>query len=1767
MKRVVIALVLLIAMTGSTLADEYAWVEGEDATAETFNNHSWFQNDSSVKKHLLSPGVPETTPGEWIAHYASGNSPAYAEYEFHITEGGEYTWWIRLASRKSAYTYSLDGGAAQSLSLTHRHEEQCIIRPSINDVHYIAWVRAGTLSLTPGAHTLRVNVTYGDPGGDRTLGGIDCMYFVNYDAPPAGSLKPDSGPTPGADVWFPLRIDADEFDGNSIIDMQGVLAASSGVPAGVHGHVQRVDSHFELSGRPGVPVKFWGVCGVHPDDESLFDQQARLYAKHGVNLVRRHYMLAEIGEGRNASALDTYDQWFAALKENGVYTNWSVFYPDNSGMFLSEDFLPDTLAPEFEDLLSRAGVTMADLWDELPASGARRKVGGFDNFVWAYQEGLREWLEPLMLHENPYTGMRYVDDPALAIIEVQNEDGLFWHWPLNPLATGTEYPNHTLLLKRMWFEWLGQKYAEDDELEAAWGAGMRAEDSVETFDSDIKVYGAWEMEADGPFFNKSTEKARMGDWIQFLAETQRQHYQDRFQFLRDLGYEGVVMSTAWKAGGPAAAAANLWVDDCGDAIDRHAYFGGGVGGHYVATGSVNNGTHLTQPGYGILGGESIDAGGQDVSAFQVEDKPCLMTEWNSNPPNQWRGEISPLYAFYGMGLQGWDGSLHFSGSYAWMESGWPGAGFGPSSYVNETPLYLAQFPALAFAIYKGHIQEADAAAARRLSLDDLFGGIDPLSQDLPGGGYPGEDNLYTPPEVTAIGRLSFKADDAYTSSDSEKVDWATYWDDVAEVITSMTGELVWDYGDGIVQIRSPKTQGIVGFAGGGSYDLPGVEVDVGTDFVSLIFTPLDDRPLIDSEHVLITALAQDKQVGTEYNGDGSELLTLGGPPLLLQPVQAEITFKGGTVESAKVVDVYGVPTETDVERTGNTVTIDGRYQTYYYEVRRQTATTPRIALSTTSLAPTCREGEDADDQTFDVWNSAIETLEYAITDDAAWLSVSPASGSSTGSGDAGTHTVSYDTSALSAGTYAATIAIADDDADNSPQTLAVELTVYRQPAIGLSTTSLSPTTIQNVKPADDTFQVWNAGFDTLEYTISDDVTWLTVSPASGSSTGDLDAVTHTVGYTVTGMAPGTYTATVTIAAPSAENTPQIIDVELTVLMAPQIGVEPTSLAPTGVAGTNAPDDTLEIWNAGESLLSYAVSDDAAWLSVAPATGASTGDTDRTTHTVEYSTAGLGTGTYTATVSIEAAGATNSPRLVPATLTVEPPTTIACTPTSFNVTCAEGSNANDGTVRISNAGSGTLDYTVVDSAGWLTVSPDSGASTGQDDPQVHTLQFATAGLSAGLYTASITVSDPAAANSPLTVPVTLTVEDRTPPLVEITWPRESDGPLGDYMITVEGTADDSAAIEAIWINGILATPTAPNFATWEATIPVNQGWDSEDPNCACTIVACALDQHGNVAPEADSVTVDSIGEAGVVTDGSGNMKVMGASVPGDADCYQFAALAGARAKIALKAKGDPDPNLTLGLYGPWGELLLEQTGNRLKLQGDLPESGLYTVVVTTASGPGGMYQLQVKVKDPKSKLKEEGFISTSDERDDYAMPATGGAEFIAKVQSSAFQPLLMILDPAGGVIPIGGYEKVSTGKMMVKKVPAPLLSAPYQTGNYVVRVGSADGNTGAYKLVCAVKPPKANKAKIEHPVLVKHSAGKGIAPGEALELKVIGASRVLGDNTVYLGGRELTPQDGALRGGKGVLVVTVPADMPSGPAWLYFVAGPEKSNAKAIQVLR
>lgn len=862
------------------------WIEGENPSRQTVTRHPWWYD--KVKDDVLSGGT-------WISNY-SKEKEGTAEYDFSVTTADSYAFWVRAnPSVGAVLSWQLDNGEWTPINFHDQRGEQNVAQDNKPDMRFIAWVKAGQLNLAPGKHT--VQFKFGGTAENQHHGALDCFVFTRVPFVPAGKKKPAvAKATGGPGEWFPLLADEDTFSPESVIDMSKLIPA----PAGQFGFLKAAGKDLKFE-NANAPIKFWGVgANVEPDRYSReqLTQRAKYLRKFGVNIVRQHAVFDELNtDGKiDPKKLDEYDWWFAELKKHGIYTDWSVFYHFTIG---PEDGYP------------------AELYAELEGKPERKDTYGFITLSPKLWEIRNKTLIALLQHKNPYTGLRYVDDPALAVVEMQNEDSVFFWNPLGWIAEGKRAPMHSKMLREKWAAWVQTKYKTDEALKAAWG-GLREGDSVKA--KELHIMSPWELPGDGPRGRFPGQTKRAGDYIEFLAEMQRRLFEQCQKAMREAGYKGVTVTTAWQVGGAATDPANTWTDTAADMIDRHNYAGGGEGGHSITEGKVNNESHLGKPGSGIF----------SIGMKQVENKPFSVTEWTQSAPNQWKAECAPILAFYGMGLQGWDASYHFIQSGTRLGDGWPNM----SSYASDTPHYIGQFPALAFALYKGHISESPLVAARRLSKEDLFTGKDALKQDFTKGGYDVKtlvSNGGTPAEAFAVGRVTV----AFDGGKGQQPDFAKFWSESNKVIRSATGEMTWDYGREVITIHTPKTQAVIGKTGNGSFQLPGVTASFKTPFVSVIFTPLDDQPLAESKRILITALAQDKQTGSKYTSEGTQLEATGTAPLLLEPVQATLKFAGPKPAQVRALDHYGVPTGKTVPvGTDGSISIDGTYRAYYYEVTR-----------------------------------------------------------------------------------------------------------------------------------------------------------------------------------------------------------------------------------------------------------------------------------------------------------------------------------------------------------------------------------------------------------------------------------------------------------------------------------------------------------------------------------------------------------------------------------------------------------------------------------------------------------------------------------------------------------------------------------------------------------------------------------------------------------------------------------------------------------------
>ncbi len=175
-------------------------------------------------------------------------------------------------------------------------------------------------------------------------------------------------------------------------------------------------------------------------------------------------------------------------------------------------------------------------------------------------------------------------------------------------------------------------------------------------------------------------------------------------------------------------------------------------------------------------------------------------------------------------------------------------------------------------------------------------------------------------------------------------------------------------------------------------------------------------------------------------------------------------------------------------------------------------------------------------------------LNWKATSDRAWLAVSPTAGSTSSETDL--LIISVNSSSLAAGSYNGTITLADPNASNSPQTIAVALTVSEsqqteQPSIGLNPSSLLFTVVEGTgtTPAK-TVSLRNLGKGAMSWTASADRSWLIVSPASETVTSESALLNIAVDYT--DLSIGSHSGIVTISSPQADNSPKAVAVNLTV---------------------------------------------------------------------------------------------------------------------------------------------------------------------------------------------------------------------------------------------------------------------------------------------------------------------------------------------------------------------------------------------------------------------------------------------------------------------------------------------------------------------------------------------------------------------------------------------------------------------------------------------
>jgi hypothetical protein len=876
-----VALALVAGLAGgafaspSSQASRFVWIEAENPKATNFppvDRHAWVPANAAEADVLSG--------GKWLGADGKREAPLFAEYALDVPADGTYQVYARKFWKHGPYRWRFDDGPWQSVDQSVALLDEGPIRQFL----VANWTSAGSAKLTKGTHTLRIESTSNE-------GAIAFDAFVVTLDPfvPRGKMKPGEKYRRAPEGYFPFEPDPDPFRATPLD-----LRALNEKFAGEHGFIRAKGEEF-VHGATGQPVRFWahntGNDALNLDDASLA-LFARSLAKQGVNLIRLHGPVWENDWTKaDPGHVGRVQRFVRAMKKEGIYTCLSIYFP---------------------------------LWfqpqgNQLAGYNGQRNPFAAHFFNPEFIRNYRNWWRGLLTTPDPVTGKPLRDDPAVAMLEMVNEDSYFF-WTFTPYENVPA--EQMAILEKRFGDWLAKKYGSVEKALQTWGGDRKRGDDPAAGRAGFRPL--WEV--------ANVKDARSKDTATFLAEHQRQWYDATYAYLKqDLGYPGLVYGSNWITADPRVLGPlDKWSNAGADFMDRHGYFDLGHEGEAA--------------GYSIRKGHTF----ADVSALtfpnnnfslpifdiRYDGKPSTITEINWTPPNRLRADLPLVSAAYGL-LQGSDALFFFASA----SPSWEG---GIGKFGLRTPVIAGQYPATAYLYRKGLVKPGPVAVEANLSLSrlrNLEGAPVTAPQNLDQ--FRAADVPGQPKKVEALGGIdpltflvgkvavNFTPDERPSST----MNLGRYIDRDTKVVRSATGELAWDYGKGLVTVDAPMAQGITGFLSQGKLSTATVEVTSPMEYGAIVLVALDGKPIRQSGKILLQVMSQESVYGFQTSGSGKLTITdVGSAPLVVRKFRGTVTLKRPDAGTLRVtaLDPNGYP----MRKLGNGGRIDLVEDVLYYLIEK-----------------------------------------------------------------------------------------------------------------------------------------------------------------------------------------------------------------------------------------------------------------------------------------------------------------------------------------------------------------------------------------------------------------------------------------------------------------------------------------------------------------------------------------------------------------------------------------------------------------------------------------------------------------------------------------------------------------------------------------------------------------------------------------------------------------------------------------------------------------
>ena len=717
--------------------------------------------------------------------------------------------------------------------------------------------------------------------------------------------------------WWAFSPPADTFDSASKLDLRGLNETT----AGEHGFIAVSGDGQGFVRGDGQAIRFWAGTVAPDNSHAGMDEQARFLAKRGVNMVRWHGDLSPQDRPDsqitdvNEAALDQVFYLVAAMKKQGIYVTISPYW---------------AFADAVQD---DKGARLHPNWP-IPRDPAARTTMALLFFDPVMIDAYQHWVKALLTRVNPYTGIALKDDPAVAIFQIQNEDSLLF-WTFNSLGGGDRD-----LIEHQFGDWLVKRYGSLAAAQAAWdhagpGDGAATRDRLEA--GMMALPNLYPLTQ--PVDEASGQGRRYADATEFLTTVMHDFNAAMTGYVRNtLGARQLVNPDNWRT----ASMANLndaerYAYTPGDVMAVNRYVTGIHAGSDTASWAVAKGEHFTSVS------TLSDIGQVPLALKQVAGHPMMVTESLWVAPNAYESE-GPFVVSALQSLDGVAGYYWFSlGEMGQWEQPRSANGYLPSigKFVANTPMTLGQFPAAALMYREGYIQPAPRPVMfEHRTLDDLWlrrgpviaeeGGFDPNRDVAPYAA--GKATGVVSPLAYLTGPVRV---DYGVAKPDEIMDLSPYIDVKAKTVTSLTGEMQWNFGAGVVRVDTPRAQGVSGFlaAGGGRYGLHDTVITSSNAYAAIYVVSLDGTALATSHRVLIQVGTQARPSGwvdkasTWVDDDkvkfsGRDIVATGGAPWLVADTQGEVRIRNLGLRKATILDANGMAMGAAVvKRSGKDVVI------------------------------------------------------------------------------------------------------------------------------------------------------------------------------------------------------------------------------------------------------------------------------------------------------------------------------------------------------------------------------------------------------------------------------------------------------------------------------------------------------------------------------------------------------------------------------------------------------------------------------------------------------------------------------------------------------------------------------------------------------------------------------------------------------------------------------------------------------------------------------